>query len=337
MSTASLIITSIASPNEAMKAFAEGCLKNGMEFIVIGDRKSPADFKLDGCRFLGLEDQKNLPFKIARHLPENSYSRKNIGYLLSKGKDLIIETDDDNLPRDAFWKKTFSDSGVRYVHYKGWVNTYRFFTDENIWPRGFPIEKILTDDQPKDLHSDSIPILETKPWESVILQGLADQNPDVDAVYRMTSKLPVSFNKGLPVLLGESSWCPFNSQNTTWKKIAFPLLYLPSCCSFRMTDIWRSFIAQRIAWTCGWSILFHSADVWQERNEHNLLKDFADEVPGYLNNARICETLEDLELKTGVEHIRENLLRCYRVMIEKGWVGKEEAGLVELWCEEFDA
>jgi hypothetical protein len=30
-----------------------------------------------------------------------------------------------------------------------------------------------------------------------------------------------------------------------------PLLYLPSHCCFRMTDIWRSFIAQRCLWELG--------------------------------------------------------------------------------------
>jgi hypothetical protein len=61
-----------------------------------------------------------------------------------------------------------------------------------------------------------------------------------------------------------------------------------------MTDIWRSFIAQRIAWTCGWNILYHEATMQQDRNQHDLLKDFEDEIPGYLHNARICRQLEDL-------------------------------------------
>src|SRR5205823_7073487 len=177
--------------------------------------------------------------------------------------------------------------------------------------------------------------LETRNWkpEIKIMQGLADENPDVDAVYRMTQKLPVIFEKNSPIVLAEGSWCPFNSQNTVWKKEAFPLLYLPSYCSFRMTDIWRSFIAQRIAWTCGWNILFHSPDVWQERNEHNLLKDFEDEVPGYINNSRICRVLEDLDLKSGVENLGDNLMRCYRKMIEATLILKEELYILESWLE----
>ena len=63
-----------------------------------------------------------------------------------------------------------------------------------------------------------------------------------------------------------------------------------------MTDIWRSFIAQRIAWENNWHVLFHAPTVWQERNAHNLMRDFADEIPGYLHNRSIGDALERLDL-----------------------------------------
>ena len=49
-------------------------------------------------------------------------------------------------------------------------------------------------------------------------------NPDVDAIYRLTAKLPIIFEKNNTIALGSKTWCPFNSQNTTWFKPAFPLL-----------------------------------------------------------------------------------------------------------------
>lgn len=328
----SLIITSIAAPNAVMKKYSEKCRQFGIEFIVIGDVPSPKDFQLDGCRFLSIEEQNNLFLKFAKLLPKRHYSRKNIGYLLSKNKDVIIETDDDNFPKENFWSKNFDEQQTRMVQQKGWVNVYKLFSKENIWPRGFPLEEITS-----PLYEMQTP-RETKSEKLFfpILQGLADENPDVDAIYRMTQKLPVTFQKNFPVILGKGAWCPFNSQNTLWKKESFPLLYLPSYCSFRMTDIWRSFIAQRIAWTCGWNIFFHEADVWQERNEHNLLKDFADEVPGYLNNKKICRMLEDLDLKNGVENILENILKCYKMMVENYFVNEKELPLLENWLIEYN-
>ena len=136
-------------------------------------------------------------------------------------------------------------------------------------------------------------------------------------------------------MLGGGAWCPFNSQNTTWWADAFPLMYLPAHCSFRMTDIWRGFVAQRIAWENGWSILFHEPTVWQDRNEHNLMRDFEDEIPGYLLNRKIAEKLAKLHLVPGRDHMGENLLICYRALIELGAVGPQELPLIEAWLEEM--
>jgi hypothetical protein len=324
----SIIVTSISGPNAVMKSIATGSKKNNIDFIVIGDTKTPSDFKLDGCNFYSIDDQKNLDFQLSKLLPEKHYSRKNIGYLLAKHSELIIETDDDNYPREEFWNVRDRKIKADSVKNSGWTNVYQYFSSENIWPRGFPLENILS----------PLPSIEEiqKDFSCPIQQGLADENPDVDAVYRMTKKLPVNFDKRTPIAIGENSWCPFNSQNTAWFKESFPLLYLPSYCSFRMTDIWRSFIAQRIAWTCGWSILFHESNVWQERNEHNLLKDFEDEIPGYVNNTKICRQLEELNLTSGVNNLSENLLRCYSMMTENNFIGKGEMKLVEAWVNDLE-
>jgi hypothetical protein len=133
------------------------------------------------------------------------------------------------------------------------------------------------------------------------------------------------------------SWCPFNSQNTSWWPQAYPLLYLPAHCSFRMTDIWRSFVAQRIAWANDWGILFHEPTVWQDRNEHNLMRDFADEVPGYLHNREMGAALAALELKPGVEHLGDNLRSCYETLVRRGWVGEAELPLLEAWLADLSA
>ena len=98
-----------------------------------------------------------------------------------------------------------------------------------------------------------------------------------------------------------------------------------------MTDIWRSFVAQRILWTCGWNLSFHSASVRQERNEHNLMRDFSDEISGYLNNAKIAENLEKLEMKPGRESMPENLRICYEELLRMELVKPEELRLLDAW------
>jgi hypothetical protein len=103
-----------------------------------------------------------------------------------------------------------------------------------------------------------------------------------------------------------------------------------------MTDIWRSFVAQRIAWSCGWSILFHQSTVWQERNDHNLMKDFQDEIPGYTNNNKIINCLKNTELKEGAGNIPENMIICYRKLIESGFFDKNELILLNSWLKDVN-
>jgi hypothetical protein len=327
-----LVVTSINAPNRVLGALAEGSQARGRQFVVIGDVPSPADFRLDGCDFYGLEAQYESGFRFARACPVRHYARKNLGYLIAirNGANVLVETDDDNIPREEFWEARERRVSVPSLEGAGWVNVYRYFSEANIWPRGLPLERVR----------EGVPEFETlavKDIDCPVQQGLADENPDVDAIYRLVEELPQSFRRDRRVALGAGSWCPFNSQNTTWWADAFPLLYLPAYCSFRMTDIWRSFVAQRVAWEQGWGVLFHEPTVWQERNEHNLMRDFRDEVPGYLNNAAICEALAALKLKPGVEHLGDNLLACYERLVEMSLVGREELPLLEAWLGDLAA
>lgn len=329
MDKTALVITSIAAPNKVLKILAEGAVKNSVDFILIGDAASPDDFILEGCDYYSLNRQRNLDFELAKIIPEKHYARKNLGYLLAmqRGAEVIIETDDDNIPLNDFWKDRHIFQDVKISENHNWLNLYKYFTDSMIWPRGFALEKLL----------DPVPLFSDLPQRKVkcsIQQGLANQNPDVDAIFRLTNQLPFSFSNSNRLALGKASFCPFNSQNTTWFKEVFMLLYLPSYCNFRMTDIWRSFIAHRILQENNQFILFHEPTVYQERNEHDLIADFEDEMPGYIHNWNIVEKLKSLDIKSGIESFPENLITCYSMLIEMGLIGKDEIGLLELWIKD---
>lgn len=327
-----VVVTSIASPNKALQALALGCQERGHRFIVIGDEASPADFRLPGCRFYGLDEQRSFPFELARLCPTRHYARKNLGYLiaLSEGASLIIETDDDNLPYEEFWQPRERIASMPTLIKPGWVNVYRYFSDANIWPRGLPLNHIL--DQPPAFES-----LTASEVDCPIQQGLADANPDTDAIYRLTSTDAQYFRKDRRIALAGGCWSPFNSQNTTWWQDAFPLLYLPAFCSFRMTDIWRGFIAQRIAWVNEWGVAFHAPTMRQERNEHDLMRDFQDEVPGYLNNEAICRALDDLQLQAGVENLLDNLVKCYEELARMQILSTDELPLLAAWIQDIQS
>ena len=85
----------------------------------------------------------------------------------------------------------------------------------------------------------------------------------------------------------------------------------------------------------GWNVLFHGPTVRQERNEHNLMRDFKDEVPGYLHNASIREALGGLKLARGASNIHANLRACYAKLIEMTLVGERELELLDAWIEDL--
>lgn len=328
-SSPAVVITSIASPNVILRQIAKDCLERNLPFYLIGDTKSPADFDLEGCDFYSVDRQLQTEFKSASLVPVRHYARKNLGYLLAirDGASLIIETDDDNMPRPDFYSPLPVEQFLPVLEGCGWLNVYRYYSDLLLWPRGLPLDEV----------NKPLPALPTaQTAQCPIQQGLADDNPDVDAIYRLLLPLEITFRREPRLALSKNAWSPFNSQNTVFYRQAFPLLYLPAYCSFRMTDIWRSFVAQRIAWENGWSILFREATVAQLRNDHRLMKDFEDEIPGYLHNAAIRETLQKLTLKQGEAKIHHNMMLCYEALVAMGVVGAEEIPLLSAWLDDLN-
>lgn len=302
--------------------------QQGMGSIAVGDRKTPDVAWPNGVNFLSFTDQLELEFSLAEQLPENHYARKNLGYLLamSRGAELIFDTDDDNAPMDA-WARRGLQVEARVCSGTGWVNVYKWYSDSQIWPRGFPLEKLRATEPHPGLG-------ELISCRAPIQQGLTNGSPDVDAVWRLTKGTEITFRDNGSVVLPTGAWCPFNSQSTWWFPEAYPLMYLPSFVSFRMTDIWRSFIAQRCLWVMGYGLVFHGPEMYQERNPHNLLRDFEQEIPGYLSNDKICRLLEELNLSGKPEDAGENLRLCYVALIKAGYVPAEEMALVEAWLKD---
>ncbi|MBL7040630.1 MAG: DUF288 domain-containing protein [Pirellulaceae bacterium] len=210
------------------------------------------------------------------------------------------------------------------------MNIYHLYSSELIWPRGLPLERIH---EPPPGSAREQSIVEV---EAPIQQGLINGSPDVDAIWRHIFDHPVTFSDGPSQFLASGTWCPFNSQSTWWWPMAYPLMYLPSYCSFRMTDIWRSFVAQRCLWELDLGIAFHSPEAVQERNQHNLKQDFLDEVPGYENNSFMSDWLEGTQLEGSVGSTGRNLLKCYASLVDKGVFPGQELPLVEAWLQDLN-
>jgi hypothetical protein len=326
-------ITTIQRPTASVRTLqrrVDGC---GATLVIAGDSAGPAEYELENTVFLSLEKQLQSASKLAKQLPTKHYARKNTAYLyaIANGADCIYETDDDNAPNDR-WMIRDKNCLARVVPAdSGWVNAYRYFSESSIWPRGFPLDEIKRIPPPL---SDSA----AKVY-SPIQQGLINRAPDVDAIWRLLFEHHFDYDvcrDGVSVFLPAGSWCPFNTQSTWWWPDVFPLLYVPSYCSFRMCDIWKSLIAQRCLWELNGGVTFHSPEATQDRNQHDLMRDFADEIPGYLKNKTIARVLRDTCLEPGPHAVAENLRRCYVELIRREIFPGQEISLVDLWLQDLD-
>ena len=318
-----IVITTIHQKTEAIRRFEQ---LQDWHMVLVGDRKTPAIDSSANLTFLSLDRQQKLGYAFVEHCPYNHYARKNIGYLyaIEQGAEIIYDTDDDNLPYEHWEVPDFS-CPRQYSSNRQFVNIYRYFTDEFIWPRGYPLDEIHGQTESK------IQLL--VPKAIGVWQGLVDQEPDVDAIFRLLFPKTLSFARKPSFFLAAGQYSPFNSQNTFWQPNAFPFLYLPATTSFRFTDILRSYIAQRLMWQEGLHLGFLSATVYQERNPHDLLKDFRDEVECYLNVKPIVRLLEQLSLEGEPS---ENVLATYSSLSRAGFVRAEEVALCRAWLADLE-
>src|SRR5436305_1270417 len=106
------IVTTTIHVPRLLQKYAENASFYGhrdLEFVVIGDRKTPPEAKdfcgalrPYGCEYLDIEDQRayldRFP-QLWKHLRFDSIQRRNIGLVKAyeNGADVIITIDDDNL------------------------------------------------------------------------------------------------------------------------------------------------------------------------------------------------------------------------------------------------
>ena len=322
-----IVITTVNPPTKSVKEFSE---RDDYHLIVVGDKKTPANWHNPNTVFISAKEQERSDSKWMKYLPWDHYSRKMVGYLhsIKQGAHIIIDTDDDNIPYAEWNFPDFEGVFETIPENKGFLNIYNHFTKQKIWPRGFPLNRI------NDQHNtpDSFPEAQTSIG---VWQGLADGDPDVDAIYRLTNNSSCIFDDRGPVILSSGTVCPFNSQNTAYRKELFPLLYLPAYVTFRFTDILRGFVAQPIMWAAGYHLGFTKATVFQERNDHDYMKDFESEIPCYLHAEEVVESC--CKATRARDSVANNLINSYEELLKQGIVVDNEIKLLAAWLEELQS
>jgi hypothetical protein len=316
-----IVITTINHETQGVEEFSK---KDDWDLLVVGDEKSKNIETTDRLKFLSVNNQKQLGYQFVEKCPYNHYGRKNIGYLYAaqNGAKVIYDTDDDNIPYPEWFAPEFCANNV-LCSQQSFVNIYSRFGVEDVWPRGFPLDEIKSNkDEWEEERAVNIGV-----W-----QGLADKDPDVDAIYRLLNNNEISFSKREPIALDKGVYAPLNSQNTFWHRSVFPLMYLPLTVSFRFTDILRGYIAQRIMWEYDKKLGVMGATVYQVRNDHDLMKDFEDEIECYLKTKNIVSILSEIKLSADIYH---NIIVVYQSLVDGGLIDHREMDILKAWVNDL--
>ena len=314
-----IIVTTIQYPTPQLCKLAQ---MEGWRLVVVGDQKTPKDWHLDNCDYLSPDRQLELGYQLATLLPWNHYSRKNIGYLyaIANGAKIIYETDDDN----ENLKELAPSQGLLPLidAPDPCINIYSYFGHPEIWPRGFPLEKIL----PAQSLRTTMPSI----YQIGVEQGVINGHSDVDAIFRLTQDRPIEFEMRPPCALPPGRFCPFNSQNTFFHPIAFFTLYLPSFVSMRVTDIWRGYISQRLLWTQGAVLAISGPNAIHNRNAHSLLNDFLLEQALYLQVGSLVDFLSEWK-EDPSEDPFQSMSRLFQDLVQRGFLDRKELSLLNAW------
>lgn len=323
-----VIITTINKPTETIMKHIQN---TEYDVIIVGDNKTPDDYKDLNCIYLNISEQKKLFPELSDLLPYNHYCRKNLGYLyaIKKGYKIIYETDDDNIPYDNF-DNILQYNNLQMITEQNnvWINIFKYFTNNAyIWPRGFPLSLLKNSPNYVIQDTDKVPS---------IINGLVENDPDVDALFRIicNHQDTIQWNKNSKILIDNKNVCVFNTQNTFWlNPDLFICLLIPCSVSFRYCDILRGIINNIILKQTNNYMMYSSPNVRQNRNEHNLISDFKSEYEMYIHNENILNFIENNI--QNITSVKELLFIIYDNLLVNNIITQKDVDILNKWMTYF--
>jgi hypothetical protein len=327
-----------------------------VEFVVIGDRKTPAaaaEFcegvqRDTGIRMSYFDVARQQDFlgrfrRLNRLVPWNSIQRRNVGliYALEQGCDNVISIDDDNflVPGSDFVGEHITGLGVSASQKivstaTGWFNCLKMMETNfgTVYPRGFALSKRWQAENWQ--FSDAI-------RRPVVNAGLWAGDPDIDALTRIyfpvEARLPLSHDY---LTLAKDCWCPINTQNTAFHRGAAAVSFvvvmgweLNGLKVARYDDIWMSWFLRAIMDHFGDAARYGKPVVQQNRNQHNLFRDLREELPAMEINEALIEVCR------AATFAGDNYISCYRELaaqIDSSFAGHAQAAFFRHLAEQMD-
>ncbi len=325
-----IVVTTIFEP-KWLQGYLDNLREHGREketaiYIVI-DRKTPAtvavaaqDAARQGFRIHcpTLDEQVAYLARLGfaeSFVPWNTDNRRNIGFLmaLEHGCEMLISIDDDNycLPDSDFvgehavvGSTVGAIQGADQVGGSAWFNICDLLEVERgltIHARGFPYSARRGEHaQVKALSTQD------RARRVAINAGLWTDDPDVDALTRLSMKPFVTADRGRAVILAPETWSPINTQNTALTREAVSAYYyvrmgfpLQGLKIDRFGDILSGYFVQKCAKHLDQAVRLGSPTAAHHRSQHNLFKDLYHELAGVVLVEEMLPWLQELRLSGG--------------------------------------
>lgn len=276
-----IVSTTINPPTEAIRRFDA---MEGWTLVVVGDRKTPADYRLERGLYMTPAMQEELDKELSDLIGWNCIQRRNMGFLyaLRQGAEVVATVDDDNIPYDGWGRDLLVGTqpvgrlftaGLPAFDPVG-ATTYR-----HLWHRGYPLQLLHKRDYSKV--RAGVPL-----GRCDVQADFWDGDPDIDAVCRMEHRPDCRFDAAdFPLAADVPS--PFNSQNTFLTRDALKHYFMFPGVG-RMDDIWGAYHLQ----AQGLRVVYAKASVRQDRNVHDFTKDMVGEFLGYEKNLALVSALQ---------------------------------------------
>jgi hypothetical protein len=309
--------------------------------IVAGDMKTPHTeviVLLDKLRPNTMYIHPDDPeiWRSSRVLGFNNIQRRNLALLeaIKLQPDYIITVDDDNWPWDGVG---FFDRVEQILRndfesevlssFSGFWNVGRMLAarkNTHVVVRGFPQ---IDDDQ---YSHDGF---NAKNLRVGVVASLWLGDPDITAINRLCCNPKVTglkYERNL--ILNKGTWCPFNSQSTTFITKLAPLMMVWPGVG-RYDDIWSSYMAQKIMHEFAYHVSFGRPLVNQERNKHDFQNDLKEEMFGMEYTEELCTILRSINL-TNHKIIYEAMETCYD-SLRTDWMPDQTKAMFDEWLDDI--
>ncbi len=276
-----IVSTTINPPTEAILRFDA---MPGWTLLVVGDKKTPADYRLANGVYFSPDEQEKYNPALSEVLGWNCIARRNFGFLWAHdhGAEVVAVVDDDNIPNEKWGKDLFIGKPTEVTYY----HTDQLAFDPvgatnypHLWHRGFPLQLIPKRDYSRHEKKMITPLVQADFW---------DGDPDIDAICRLEHAPDCRFDPAC-FPMAASAIAPFNSQNT-FLHASLLSKYFMFPFTGRMEDIWAAYYLQAASDA---AVVFGAASVFQARNPHDLLRDMRAEYIGYENNMEMLRVLKN--------------------------------------------